>query len=84
MAKVIERLGHTPVLPFTDKEKNKWDDLSWMIYMFRSMKLIKKADAICQLDGWESSIGCQIERWTAIRFKKPIYQENDLEGLIDG
>ena len=79
MAKKIEDRGHAAILPFFKSEEPRWDEESQLIYMLRSIKMVKQSDAICLMDEWYMSSGCQMERWAAIKFGKKIYTQYRLE-----
>lgn len=70
----LESKGHTVIDTLLDL-----GDVSPVIYLGESIKLLAEADAIYLMPGWEQGRGCRIEKQVAEEYNIPIYNEDKEE-----
>lgn len=62
----LSRKGFTPVSPF---EVNAGKNPTYEDYICADLRVMLDCDAICFCEGWEKSLGCNIEHDVAMRYK---------------
>lgn len=74
---LLRSMGHDTLNPAISEDLMGWD-CSWEDYMKNDAKLVRSADGIVLLPGWQKSKGAKIEARMARRWNKLIFE------LIDG
>ena len=77
----VAKSGHVPLC--THSMYSTFDGtLTDKFWLEATMKLLKKADVVLMMPGWEKSAGSRAERDAALRMGMPVlYHEDKSEGL---